>query len=147
MTRRFRHNHAQNPTKNSPSPDTPNFDWLTWTIKETVLRTIFLVHFINEATGHLHESPSPYYEPLDTEGFLNMSLPAPRAMWEATTAEEWRVQQERCRWVEGKMTVRRVLEAEDWTLDGYTGGVPGVGDSKELMDLVIACALLARGGR
>ncbi|KAH8600032.1 hypothetical protein B0O99DRAFT_590445 [Bisporella sp. PMI_857] len=150
MARRFRDNHLHSMSWDSPEMEVTNNEtknWREWIVDETVRRTVFLVHCINEATCYSKDGKrTTYYEPLDQDYILNMVLPAPTPVWEASTSEAWAAQKDECGWSDGSVTLRSFLSGES-DLEARYGGQPGVCNSKELADLVIACGHLAGLGK
>lgn len=68
---------------------TESLDWKGWVLIETVRRTIFFVHVINALSAGTQKQSSFFYEALDTDLILDMSLPAADSCWHARTAEQW----------------------------------------------------------
>ncbi|KAI9753499.1 MAG: hypothetical protein M4579_005131 [Chaenotheca gracillima] len=157
MARRFCQNHTSALDFNGAD----DADWLSWLVAETVRRTLFLIHMINVLIGRDDDTGnfSLYYEPLDDAKIAALPLPAPTEMWEARSAHEWRAARERTGWVGDRCrTFSSVLSESksrstergsaaggdhDSVLADLYFGNPGLGDSAELRDLVVACGLLA----
>lgn len=64
-------------------------NWRKWIMNETIRRTVFLVNTINTLSCRIQKQDSYYFEPLDDNLVRNMALPAPEAVWKASSAEEW----------------------------------------------------------
>ena len=58
-------------------------------IIETLRRTLFLVHVINLVSARLQKQNPYFYEALDDDLILDMPLPAPAPLWEATREGQW----------------------------------------------------------
>lgn len=58
-------------------------------MSETILRTVLLVNAINILSCRVEKQERLFFEPLDAHIIRNMLLPAPDALWKASTAEEW----------------------------------------------------------
>jgi hypothetical protein len=79
-----------NRTVNGSSTDENEFtNWRKWIMNETIRRTVFLANIINTLSCRTQKQNPYYYEPLDDSVVLNMILPAPSAMWKASSLEEW----------------------------------------------------------
>jgi hypothetical protein len=50
---------------------------------------VFLVNAINTLSCRLQKQDPNYFEPLDDELIYDMTLPAPDAVWKASSVEEW----------------------------------------------------------
>ena len=70
------------------SADPPS-GWRPWAIIETLRRTLFLVHVINLVSARLQKQNPYFYEALDDDLILDMPLPAPAPLWEATREGQW----------------------------------------------------------
>ena len=99
MTRHFwkAHPEAQDtslltpPLTNESSNGAIPTAWSTWTVSETARRTVFFINLANFLASHDPYSgeQSLYYEPLDDQMILHMSLPSSTATWDARTEQEW----------------------------------------------------------
>ncbi|KAL4863816.1 hypothetical protein BDV12DRAFT_177030, partial [Aspergillus spectabilis] len=77
-------------TRTSNSTDeNESTNWRKWIMNETIRRTVFLANIINTLSCRTQKQNPYYYEPLDDSAVLNMILPAPSAMWKASSSEEW----------------------------------------------------------
>jgi hypothetical protein len=65
--------------------------WQSWVTAETVRRTIFLANMINFFANRDFDKreQSVYYQELDRDLILNMTLPCSQALWNATSEEQW----------------------------------------------------------
>lgn len=73
--------------------------WRQWCFTETLRRTIFLAHAINVLSARLHKQDPFFYEALDGDLVLDMPLPAPAALWEATFEGQWLSVQAGAPWI------------------------------------------------
>ncbi|MCJ1439062.1 hypothetical protein MMC27_008453 [Xylographa pallens] len=139
MTRRF----AQNHTGDKDFSNTDESDWTEWLVAETVRRTIFLVNIINILASHVNLAASHYFEPLDDTLILDMTLPAPDALWQARTADSWRAAREQlAREGAQEQTLRAILSgAEGRPIDEPEPGSLGLSSSASLANLIIMCAI------
>jgi len=64
-------------------------DWRKWIMNATIRRTVFLVNTINTLSCRIQKQDPNYFEPLDEHLVLNMCIPAPQSVWQASSAEEW----------------------------------------------------------
>src|SRR4051794_12300583 len=63
--------------------------WEEWRLAETPRRTVHLVNVTNRLSYHIKEANPRFYEPLDDDNVLRMSLPAPDMLWKACTSTEF----------------------------------------------------------
>ncbi|KAF5582756.1 hypothetical protein FPCIR_9343 [Fusarium pseudocircinatum] len=85
MTRRLAKQYLQTSTVE----DGEESNWRKWLMDETIRRTVFLVNAINTLSCRVQKQDPNYFEPLDNDLIHNLTLPAPEAIWKASSAEEW----------------------------------------------------------
>ncbi|KAF5553467.1 hypothetical protein FMEXI_2384 [Fusarium mexicanum] len=85
MTRRLAKQYLQT----SAVEDGEESNWRKWLMDETIRRTVFLVNAINTLSCRVQKQDPNYFEPLDNALIHNLTLPAPEAIWKASSAEEW----------------------------------------------------------
>ncbi|KAF4473240.1 hypothetical protein FAGAP_13331, partial [Fusarium agapanthi] len=85
MTRRLAKQYLQASTVE----DGEESNWRKWLMDETIRRTVFLVNAINTLSCRVQKQDPNYFEPLDNDLIHNLTLPAPEAIWKASSAEEW----------------------------------------------------------
>lgn len=156
MTRHFWKSHpeAQDtslltpPLSNESSKRAIPNAWSTWTVSETARRTVFFINLANFLASHdpYTGEQSLYYEPLDDEMILNISLPSSTATWNARTEKEWSeemYQSELNADIESDESLKTLFSkyTKDHVQTTFSGQC-GVGDSEELKRLVVSCALL-----
>lgn len=125
--------------------------WSTWTVSETARRTVFFINLANFLASHnpYTGEQSLYYEPLDDEMILHMSLPSSTAAWNARTEKEWSeaMYQSELNTDIGRGESLKTLFAK-YTKDHLQtkfSSQCGLGNSEELKHLVVLCALLQFG--
>ncbi|KAL4779647.1 hypothetical protein BJX76DRAFT_351610 [Aspergillus varians] len=64
-------------------------NWERWKFSESLRRNIFFANIINTLGARAGKLNSAYFEPLDDEMVLKLSLPAPECMWRACSLREW----------------------------------------------------------
>lgn len=109
MTRRLIKQYLQSAT----GEDSEEVNWRKWIINETIRRTVFLVNAINTLSCRIQKQDPYYFESLDDNLVLNMALPAPEAVWKASTAEEWMIAKSQLKQEElarSRLTVQQVVE-------------------------------------
>ena len=95
-----------------------NNDWKSWIFAETLRRTSFLVHIINTLSRRIHWQSASCYQALDDNLIFNLTLPAPDAMWKASTSEEWIEAKKKHDWEPNQQrTIRMVI---DRLSEGYS---------------------------
>lgn len=87
--------------------------WRQWCFTETLRRTIFLAYAINVLSARLHKQDPFFYEALDGDLVLDMPLPAPAALWEATSEAQWLSVQAGAPWIPrtGRVVLREKTAA------------------------------------
>jgi hypothetical protein len=85
MTRQLIRQHLQSAT----TQEGGEFDWRKWIMDETIRRTVLLVNAINTLSCRIQKQDPYYFEPLNDTLIRDMTLPAPEAVWKASSAEEW----------------------------------------------------------
>lgn len=85
MTRRLIKQYLQSPSGEEGEQN----DWRKWLMNETIRRTVFLVNAINTLSCRIQKQDPYYFEPLDDNLIRDLTLPAPEAVWKASSAEEW----------------------------------------------------------
>lgn len=110
VARKYRRDLVRDAGNTAPSA------WRYWCLIETLRRTFFLVHAINVLAMRLRKQDAYFYEPLDDDLVLDMPLPSPAPLWEASLEEEWRAR--------GSLTWRpttgRMMQQEHMTLPAGT---------------------------
>ena len=93
------------------SKDNSTASWSSWTLAETLRRTVFLVDMVNELSYHTQALDSIYHEPLQDSLLMEMPLPAPESMWRATSEEEWTAARDVSGWTgHGVMTLGTAVD-------------------------------------
>ncbi|KAF5988321.1 hypothetical protein FBULB1_1545 [Fusarium bulbicola] len=85
MTRRLAKQYLQTSTVE----DGEESNWRKWLMDETIRRTVFLVNAINTLSCRVQKQDPNYFEPLNNNLIHNLTLPAPEAIWKASSAEKW----------------------------------------------------------
>ena len=119
-----------------------NTDWKTWVVAETLRRTVFLVNIVNTLSCRIHTQNPSYYEALDEQLILGMTLPAPDPMWRACTSEEWESAKRSLNWSTRKpLTVKMVIDRLE---EGHTNEAnrDWFENFQPLSVLIIACVRL-----
>lgn len=83
VAQKFRGDLLENPA------DFVQSGWKHWTFIETLRRTVFLIHVINVTSARLAKQDRFFYEGVDDNLVLDMSLPAASPLWEASGEQEW----------------------------------------------------------
>lgn len=90
MARNLAHQHL-------PQIDIPMVNeatWSNWPFYETIRRTLFTVNTINVLSQRLGRQEAVYWEPLNDELISGLPVPAPDALWLASSFEEWQTAQQ-----------------------------------------------------
>lgn len=109
MTRRLAKQYLQTSTVE----DGGESNWRKWLMDETIRRTVFLVNAINTLSCRVQKQDPNYFEPLDNDLIHNLALPAPEAIWKASSAEEWSLAKSQLTaddFARTKVTVRRAVD-------------------------------------
>ncbi|KAF5713059.1 hypothetical protein FGLOB1_4192 [Fusarium globosum] len=109
MTRRL----AKQYLHTSTVEDGGESNWRKWLMDETIRRTVFLVNAINTLSCRVQKQDPNYFEPLDNDLIHNLTLPAPEAIWKASSAEEWSLAKSQLPaddFARTKVTVRRAVD-------------------------------------
>ncbi|KAI1066307.1 hypothetical protein LB506_008093 [Fusarium annulatum] len=109
MTRRLAKQYLQTSTVE----DGGESNWRKWLMDETIRRTVFLVNAINTLSCRVQKQDPNYFEPLDNDLIHNLTLPAPEAIWKASSAEEWSLAKSQLPaddFARTKVTVRRAVD-------------------------------------
>ncbi|KAL3487795.1 hypothetical protein BJX62DRAFT_240634 [Aspergillus germanicus] len=64
-------------------------NWERWKFSESIRRNIFFANIINILGARAGKMNGVYFEPLDDDVILNLTLPAPECMWRACSLREW----------------------------------------------------------
>ncbi|KAL2813877.1 hypothetical protein BJX63DRAFT_208213 [Aspergillus granulosus] len=64
-------------------------NWERWKFSESIRRNIFFANIINILGSRAGKLNGVYFEPLDDDVILNLTLPAPECMWRACSLREW----------------------------------------------------------
>ncbi|KAL2834639.1 hypothetical protein BJY01DRAFT_253007 [Aspergillus pseudoustus] len=64
-------------------------NWERWKFSESIRRNIFFANIINILGARAGKLNGVYFEPLDDDVVLNLTLPAPECMWRACSLREW----------------------------------------------------------
>jgi hypothetical protein len=73
---------------NDKDPDSG--DWERWQLAETLRRTVHLVNIVNKLSCYVPKANSQFYELLDDKLILDLQLPAPDALWTATSSASFK---------------------------------------------------------
>ncbi|CEL10827.1 Putative C6 zinc finger domain protein [Aspergillus calidoustus] len=85
MTRRlYKHYRAAVETNHDDE-----LNWERWKFSESIRRNIFFANIINILGARAGKLNGVYFEPLDDDVILNLTLPAPECMWRACSLREW----------------------------------------------------------
>ncbi|KAJ0422937.1 hypothetical protein BJY00DRAFT_62650 [Aspergillus carlsbadensis] len=85
MARRlYKHYHAAVETNHDDE-----LNWERWKFSESIRRNIFFANIINILGARAGKLNGVYFEPLDDDVILNLTLPAPECMWRACSLREW----------------------------------------------------------
>ncbi|SCV48715.1 uncharacterized protein FFB14_10492 [Fusarium fujikuroi] len=109
MTRRLAKQYLQTSTVEEGGES----NWRKWLMDETIRRTVFLVNAINTLSCRVQKQDPNYFEPLDNDLIHNLTLPAPEAIWKASSAEEWSLAKSQLPaddFARTKVTVRRAVD-------------------------------------
>jgi hypothetical protein len=109
MTRRLAKQYLQTST----AEDSEESNWRKWLMDETIRRTVFLVNAINALSCRVQKQDPNYFEPLDNGLIHNLTLPAPEAVWKASSAEEWTLARSQLTaddFARTKVSVRRAVD-------------------------------------
>ncbi|POR31212.1 Uncharacterized protein TPAR_08580 [Tolypocladium paradoxum] len=87
MTRQLIRQYLQSATRTGEESEEVN--WGRWIMNETIRRTVFLVNTINTLSCRIQKQNPYYFEPLDDNLVRILPLPAPEAVWKASSFEEW----------------------------------------------------------
>lgn len=110
MTRRLCQQHIEGVSL----MDNTAISWHCWTMAETLRRTTFLVHMVNELSYHTNALNGVYYESLHEALLLDMPLPAPESMWRALNEGEWAAARDTTGWTgPGVLTLRTSMDRLD----------------------------------
>ncbi|KAF4333981.1 hypothetical protein FBEOM_12187 [Fusarium beomiforme] len=109
MTRRLIKLYLQS----SAREDDEETNWRTWLMNETIRRTVFIVNAINTLSCRIQKQDSYYFESLDDNFVGSLTLPAPEAIWNASSVEEWRVAKSQLGsddMARSKLTIRQAID-------------------------------------
>lgn len=117
-------------------------DWHSWLVRETSLRTAFLVHVVNLLSGQMQLQSPMFFETLDERLNSALALPSLEEVWRAETAENW----ETCR--TGLQNGTNTTAAEfmqklanaDVVGGGWRGLWKNYSEMGELARLVVICS-------
>ncbi|KAH6695611.1 hypothetical protein F5X68DRAFT_163914 [Plectosphaerella plurivora] len=97
----------KNHLEEEPLEEVGEVAWRRWIMSETIRRTVLLVNAINILSCRVEKQERLFFEPLDAQLVRGMLLPAPDALWQASTAEEWAAAR---RSVGGGITLQQALD-------------------------------------
>jgi hypothetical protein len=64
-------------------------NWERWKFSESIRRNIFFANIINILGARAGKLNGVYFETLDDDVILNLTLPSPECMWRACSLREW----------------------------------------------------------